>query len=104
MRKKLRNIFKIENFELEQSGHYLNEMTFDVNLKDLYTVEETCLSNKNSYFCPVLLKVNDKELLKYNDGFDYLIQIWTKVGLLYYERKLKKKPLQWSISGKLFLF
>jgi hypothetical protein len=33
-----------------------------------------------------------------------LLQVWTKEGVLVYERKLEEPLMQWNLSGKLFLF
>jgi hypothetical protein len=47
-----------------------------VNLDSLYVLEDTCKSNKNSCFAPILLRIVDEELLnldsnKNKDGVTY---------------------------------
>ena len=33
----------------------------------------------------------------------YLLQVWSKTGYLYFERKLVQKPTQWNIAGKVLI-
>ena len=44
----------------------MKNLNFEVNLDNLYKIEETCNYNKNNMFCPILLKVNDDFLLEQN--------------------------------------
>lgn len=105
-----RKKYQIQNFEIERSKDYLEHLSFQVNLDRLYVLEDTCKYNKNSCFAPILLRIVDEELLnlesnKNKDGvpYKYLLQIWSNTGVLFFERKMVKRPAQWSMSSKIFL-
>ena len=59
-----RERYQINKFQLDKAKDYLNELTFTVELSDLYEIEETCHDNNNTKFCPILLKVKDEFIRK----------------------------------------
>ena len=93
-RKQMRKDFSAAKFETEDSKKYLKQMTFDVPLDNLYSLVDTCHSNRFCEFAPVVFKVECQNFIEAyctvnNQKYDYLLQVWTKFGQLYFERKLK---------------
>ena len=67
----------------------LKQMSFNIPLQDLYTIKKTCSTNEDNPYCPIVLKINDPNLVKLYDG-EYLIQVWHKNKVKLFERVLKK--------------
>ena len=77
---------------------------YSVPLDKLYEVMASCQFSENSDFCPVLLKIKDEKVLLKNDFKPYLVQVWTKNGVMVFERSMEKPISNWNISHDKFIF
>ena len=50
----------------------LQSMSFNVDTALLYEIEKTCVLSQANSYCPILLQVNDKDLVKEYGG-EYVI-------------------------------
>ena len=64
-----------------------NSMSFKVPLDKLYTLINTCATNEESPYCPILLQINDPGLMSIYQG-SYLIQVWSATNRRLYEQVL----------------
>ena len=64
---------------------------------------DTCYCNANMDYCPVLLKIINKILVREYEC-DYLLQVWNFEGKMIYDKHLKSKDTStlyfWSRLGK----
>ncbi|CDW71887.1 wd-40 repeat protein [Stylonychia lemnae] len=72
------------------SSTFLREISYQVNLTELYKVIGSCYLNAQMEFCPVLVQINHT-LLKKEYGAEYLLQVWDRQGQKVYQRPLKSK-------------
>ena len=70
----------------------------------LYNIMGTLITNNVQKFCPIQLEIaNEKLLKKENKGKveaewnRYLLQVWTKKGIMIYERRMKQPVLGWCL-------
>ena len=77
---------------------------FQVPLYELYEVMASCQYHENATFCPVLLRINDRKILEYNDKMPFLLQIWTVNGEMVFEKSLKKPVANWNISDNKLVY
>lgn len=54
--------------ELDSPQAYLNKVTKDIPLNDLYEVLDYIYVGKDQEICPVLLEIKDKDLRAYENG------------------------------------
>ena len=57
---------------VDQAEQLVKNMSFNIDISKLYGLEKTCISNQANPYCPVLLKVNNKELQALYGG-QYLV-------------------------------
>ena len=63
----------------------------------LYTIIGSLLSNNEQQFCPIMLEIVNKDILKKEnpdvvedkDYMRYLLQVWTNKGVMIFERRMK---------------
>lgn len=46
----------------------------------------------------------DEEIKAKNDGYKYLLQVWSKSGELIFEKSLRQPVCNWNISSNIFIF
>ena len=82
----------------------MRNVMYSVPLKKLYKVVASCNYNENALFCPVLLEVIDKTIKKNNNGFAFLLQVWTRNGDMIFERALETPCCNWNIANDKFMY
>ena len=82
----------------------MKKVMYYVPLDKLYKVIASCQYTENSDFCPVLVKIVDKQILEHNQGLPYLLQVWTNRGQMVFERSLMQPISNWNISHDKFCF
>ena len=95
--------------ELKYPEEYLNKVKKFIKLNELYDIADYYYASETQKICPVLLKINNKQLLKKEnpehkkDGrgkFEFLLQVWRKAdSTMLYERKLRKAPSGWGMQN-----
>ena len=93
-----------ENIQCRSSEEYMQKVMYKVPLNKLYKVFASCNYNERSLYCPVLVKIMDKDILKKNFGKQFLLQVWTIEGILVFERSMHKPVCNFCISDDKFLF
>ena len=96
--------YSLRNKQFKSSKQFMKEVMFTVPLDSLYTVLASCQYNEESYFCPVLVRIEDPEILRKNNNLRYLLQVWDRQGTMVFERSLRNPICNWNISGDHFLF
>ena len=81
----------------------LQSMSFNVDTALLYEIEKTCVLSQANRYCPILLQVNDKELVKEYGG-EYVIQVWSDEKQLLYEKVRESTIYSWSLINNFFVF
>ena len=94
------------NLRLDSESSYLSALQKLVPLKDLYDLEASCNYNQTNSWCPVLLKVGEVLQKKFPDELKnpYLLQVWSNLGELVFERSLSNSVMSWGIFGDTFIF
>ena len=82
----------------------MKQVSYLVPIKDLYEVVASCNFSTELDFCPVILRINDENIIEKNGGKAFLMQVWTRKGELAFERKLDKPVDNWNISTDKLLF
>ena len=82
----------------------MDNVKFSVPLNKLYKVIASCNYNASNAFCPVLVEIIDKFVLKNNKGMKFLLQVWTNKGDLVFEKALKQPCCNWNLTKDKFLF
>lgn len=84
----------------------MEAVKYIVPLCELYKVLASCNFSEANDFCPVLLEIIDKDVLKFQKNKDqkYLLQVWSKNGDLVFEKALEAPVVNWNISGDFFVF
>jgi hypothetical protein len=78
-------------------------MSFKVPLDKLYTLSNTCATNEQSPYCPVLFQINDPGLKTLYQG-SYLIQVWSSSRRRLFEQVLAQQVIVWSIVGNSLIY
>ena len=78
-------------------------MSFTVDISKLYTVLASTYTNQANPYCPVQLKVNDKQLIAHYGG-QHLVQLWNKDMEIVYQRTRKQPVSNWNLIGSYFIF
>ena len=81
----------------------LQSMSFNVDTALLYEIEKTCVLSQANRYCPILLQVNDKDLVKEYGG-EYVIQVWSDEKQLLYEKVRESTIYSWSLINNFFVF
>ena len=82
----------------------MKEVMFKIPLTKLYKLEASCQYNEDSNFCPVLVRITDKQVLKEYGGKLFLLQVYNRAGEMVFERPLDQPVVNWNISGDNFVF
>ena len=64
----------------------MKQIIYTVKISQLYEVVDSCVYDMNSVFCPVLLRIKNEKIKEQNNGFEFLLQIWSNRGALIYEK------------------
>ena len=82
----------------------MKQVSYLVPIKELYEVVASCNFSTELEFCPVILRINDENIIRKNNDKEFLMQVWTKKGELAFEKKLDKPVHNWNISTDKLLF
>ena len=86
MKKSVAEVGPFSNEFLKKEGsslNYLNDVKYDIPLKDLFQIKDTLYKDQRVDFCPIILEVKSKELTQTEYyGSKYLVQIWNKNGIM----------------------
>ena len=82
----------------------MNQVMYKVPLDELYTIISSCNYNEESDFCPVLIKIENHKIIQLNKDKKYLLQVWTREGVMVFERPMEKPVCNWNISKDKLLF
>ena len=102
--KKLHTKYDLNKNQCKTSKDFMKRVMYSVPLNKLYKIMASCQFSDDADFCPVLVKIVDKTILQTNDGFEFLLQVWTKKGDMVFERPLNMPICNWNISGDKFIF
>eukprot|EP00347_Sterkiella_histriomuscorum_P017370 403349643 len=90
--------------ESRNSYSFLEEVTYKVNLRQLYIIKSTCFNHENMEYCPILVSISN-EIQKYHNGAKFLLQVWSKKdNKKVYEKPLRSEVTKWSINFQYFMF
>ena len=82
----------------------MENVQYKVPLDDLYKVVASCNYLHGAKFCPVLVKIMHKDIVKECDGIRWLLQVWTDKGDMIFERPMKNPVANWNITDNKFVF
>ena len=82
----------------------MRKVSYHVPLSKLYEVVASCLYEEGAKFCPILIKINNKDILENSGGKPFLLQVWTDEGEMIFERPLETPPANWNISGNKLIY
>jgi len=82
----------------------MKKVMYSVPLDKLYRIISSCEYNEKGVFCPVIVEIIDEEILKLNDGYKYLLQVWSSKGEMVFEKSMRKPCSNYNISGDKFVF
>jgi hypothetical protein len=74
-----------------------------IPISELYKIVKTCSNSEQNDFCAVLVSIEDMELQKSHSG-RYLLQIWTKEGLLVYSLTMQSPVHVWNLNANYLTF
>ena len=97
------NSLEVKN-QSKSAKEFLSKVMYEVELHKLYEVMASCQFKEDSDFCPVMVKINHSDIIEYNNGLEYLLQVWTIHGVMVFERPLSKPVATWNICGDKLLF
>ena len=72
---------------------------YEVPLSSLYKVVASNMYEEGSKFCPVVVKIMDSEIIKESGGKEFLLQVWSELGEMVFEKALNRPPANWNLSG-----
>ena len=55
---------KLENSKIESAKDFMTKVMYSVPLSKLYQVVASCQYNEGAEYCPVLVQIKDKDILK----------------------------------------
>ena len=82
----------------------MTKVRYQVPLNKLYKVVASCMYEEYASFCPVLIKIVDEQILNANKMKPYLLQVYTGMGEMIYEKSLARPVANWNISADKFVF
>lgn len=82
----------------------MDKIAYHVPLEKLYEIVACCQFEEGAKFCPVLIKINDEDIIGASGGRPFLLQVWTEAGEMVFEKPLLTPPANWNISGDKLLF
>jgi hypothetical protein len=96
--------FKLENNQASSAKKFMKKVMYKVPLDKLYRIISSCQYDSKGVFCPVIVEIIDEQILTLNDGYKYLLQVWSDKGEMVFERALRKPCSNYNISGDHFVF
>ncbi|CDW71088.1 wd-40 repeat protein [Stylonychia lemnae] len=83
---------------------FFKEISYFIDLNEIYEVKSTCYNNDEFAFIPILLQIKSDVIKKSYDNCKYLLQIWnTAEKSKVYEQPLKNPLKNWAICEQSFL-
>eukprot|EP00347_Sterkiella_histriomuscorum_P013502 403364473 len=76
------------------ADQYFKEISYFIDLNQIYNVLGTCYINDDVPYCPILVELSQEKIIKAYDGCSYLLQAWKKDQ----QRKVFEKPLKSKIK------
>ena len=64
---------RIEHANIKSAKEFMQEIQSKVPLKGLYKVIASCNYNENSHYCPVIIEIKDKTILRNNNMHPFLL-------------------------------
>ena len=95
---------ELKSSQCNSAKDYMRSVMYTVPLSELYKVVASCNYNEENEFCPVLVRIVDKQILALNDGLEFLLQVWTNKGDMVFEKPLETPVVNWNIKKNKFLF
>jgi hypothetical protein len=80
--------------------NFLKKVAINIQVDDLYSIEEVCYLDPKFELLGLLLKVKNSVLQ--NQGFDgkkFVLQIWNKKCVKVYQKELFRRPQMWSSNA-----
>ena len=90
--------------QCDSAKDYMDKIAYHVPLEKLYEIVACCQFEEGSKFCPVLIKINEAQIIAVSGGKPFLLQVWTDTGEMVFEKPLATPPANWNISGDKLLF
>ena len=90
--------------QCKTAKEFLSQVMYDVELFKLYEVMASSQYTEDSEFCPVMVKINNEDIIAENSGLQYLLQVWSIRGELVFEKPLDKPVTSWNVSRNKLLF
>ena len=59
--------------QCKSAKEFLAKVMYEVELHKLYEVMASCQFTEDSNFCPVMVQINNKDIIAQNDGLKYLL-------------------------------
>jgi len=85
------------------SEKYLELVSHQIPVNDLYMPVKTCSRSQENIYCPVLIQITNKELQMMYRG-RYLLQVWDIHGSLIYSKILQYNIHTWNMLGNFLVF
>ena len=96
--------WRLEENQFSSAKEYMRKVMYQVPLNKLYKVIASCQYEEEAKFCPVLVKIVDKYILKKNGNHPFLLQVWSIKGEMIFEKRMMKPPENWNISGNKLIY
>ncbi|CDW84531.1 wd-40 repeat protein [Stylonychia lemnae] len=75
---------------------FLKNIQYNVEVSNLIKIVKTCFYHENMNFCPIIVQIQDPQIMKVLGNSMYLM-VYNRQGKLVYQRSLKYDLVSWNI-------